>query len=144
MRMLLLRLLAILTAVMWLWAFGRAVPIFTHGKSIGGFIPIALIMCGSIVAALYSVVRPTRFAAITLVATSSLPAGFLAYETISRFAAGGIAYVRRGVELVSLPSAICFIALPFVWSAAYWSLRKRGSRPNQSLEPTAGRRDAQL
>ena len=124
MRVLLLRLLAILTALTWLGELSRAVPVLKAGGSVGGFIPIALVICFSIAAALYSVVWPTRWGAITLLVTSELPAGFLAYEAVSRFSEGGAAYVRRGLELLSLPSAVCFITLPIIWAAAYWSVRK--------------------
>ena len=99
MRVLLLRLLAILTALTWLGELSRAVPVLKAGGSVGGFIPIALVICFSIAAALYSV-------------------------AVSRFSEGGAAYVRRGLELLSLPSAVCFITLPILWAAAYWSVRK--------------------
>ena len=113
MRVLLLRLLAILTALTWLGELSRAVPVLKAGGSVGGFIPIAFVICFSIAAALYSVVWPTRWGAITLLVTSELPAGFLAYEAVSRFS-----------EFLSLPSAVCFITLPILWAAAYWSVRK--------------------
>src|SRR5438874_11908267 len=139
MRVLLFRLLAIVTAIIWLGELVRAVPVLKAGGSVGGFIPIALIICFSIAAALYSVVRPTRWGAITLLVTSALPAAFLAYEAVSRFSEGGVAYVRRGFGLLSLPSAVCFITLPIFWAAAYWSLRKApvGDLTKRSSQPLA-------